>query len=184
MLVRPAMKRLFCLKAKNGLIEREHIRRKILPTVRKAKEGNTMTWVLLVRVFCLVLGFLSLYDICFMSFSSFLGGFVVLWQVCNSTGQRTPAIYQSNHCINASHTRTHTKTHSTLQLMRRWTFDLDIKLTHGQTASYWARPVNIDDGLEVIMWTRCLGGDRFPTASHALRPNLNKLLFLPRSSSE
>ena len=143
-----------------------------------------MTWVLLVRVFCLVLGFLSLYDICFMSFSSFLGGFVVLWQVCNSTGQRTPAIYQSNHCINASHTRTHTKTHSTLQLMRRWTFDLDIKLTHGQTASYWARPVNIDDGLEVIMWTRCLGGDRFPTASHALRPNLNKLLFLPRSSSE
>ena len=143
-----------------------------------------MTWVLLVRVFCLVLGFLSLYDICFMSFSSFLGGFVVLWQVCNSTGQRTPAIYQSNHCINASHTRTHTKTHSTLQLMRRWTFDLDIELTHGQPASCWARPVNIDDGLEAIMWIRCLGGERLPTASYALRPNLNKLFFSPRSSSE
>ena len=26
--------------------------------------------------------------------------------------------------------------------MRRWTFDLNIDLTHGQPASYWARPVN------------------------------------------
>ena len=64
--------------------------------------------------------------------------------------------------------------HSTLQLMRRWTFDLDIELAHGQPALYWARPVNVDDGLEVIMWIRRLGGERLPTASYALRPNLNK----------
>ena len=68
--------------------------------------------------------------------------------------------------------------------MRRWTFDLDIKLAHGQPASYWARPVNTDDGLKVIMWIRCLGGERLPTASYALCPNLNKLFFSSGSSSE
>ena len=69
--------------------------------------------------------------------------------------------------------------------MRRRAFDLDIEqLTHGQPASYWARPVNIDDGLEVIIWIRCLGGERLPTASYALRPNLDKLFFSPRRSSE
>ena len=68
--------------------------------------------------------------------------------------------------------------------MRRWTFDLGIELTQGQPASYLARPVNIDDGLEVIMWIRCLGGERLLTASYALRPNLDKLCFSPRSSSE
>ena len=68
--------------------------------------------------------------------------------------------------------------------MRPWTFDLDIELAHGQPASCWARPVSIDDGLEVIMWIRCLGGERLPTASYALRPNLNKLFFSARSSSE
>ena len=60
--------------------------------------------------------------------------------------------------------------------MQRW-FDLDIELTHGQPASYWARPVNVDDGLEVIMWIRCLGDERLPTASYVLRPNLIKLFF-------
>ena len=64
--------------------------------------------------------------------------------------------------------------------MRRWTFDLDKEVTHGQPASYWARPVSIDDGLEVIMWIRCLGGERLPTASYALRPNLNNFFFSPR----
>ena len=81
-----------------------------------------------------------------------------------SLTRATPAIYQSylpgrrNHPAYIAHrTRTRTiKTPSTLQLMRRWTFDLDIELTHGQPASYWARPVNTDDGLEVIMWIRCL----------------------------
>ena len=40
--------------------------------------------------------------------------------------------------------------------------------------------MSIDDGLEIIMWIRCLGGQRLPTASYALRPNLNKLFFSPR----
>ena len=40
--------------------------------------------------------------------------------------------------------------------------------------------MKIDDGLEVIMWIRCLGGERLPTASYALRPNLNNLFFSPR----
>ena len=68
--------------------------------------------------------------------------------------------------------------------MRRWTFDLDIELTHGRPASYWARPVNVDDALEVIIWIRCLEGERLSTASNALRLNLNILFFSPRSSSE
>ena len=70
--------------------------------------------------------------------------------------------------------------------MRRWTFDFDIDLliTHSEPASYWARPVNIDDGLEVIIWIRRLGGERLPTASYALRPNPNNFFFSPRSSSE
>ena len=52
--------------------------------------------------------------------------------------------------------------------------------THGQPASYRARPLNVNDGLEDIMWIRCPGGERLPTASYALRPNLNKLCFSPR----
>ena len=40
--------------------------------------------------------------------------------------------------------------------------------------------MNIDDGLEDIMWIRCLGSQRLPTASDALCPNLNKLFFSPR----
>ena len=118
---------------------------------------------------------------------------------------RTPAIYQSNHCINASHAshlpsispryakspRTYNtsytytnikKTHNTLELMRRWTFDLDIELGHGQPASYWARPVKKDDGLEVIMWIRCLRGERLPTASYARCPNLTNFFSCRRSS--
>ena len=97
----------------------------------------------------------------------------------------TQAIYQPHlpdgryHPAYIAHsTRTHsTKTHITLQLMRRWTFDLNIDPTHGQPASYWARPVHVDEGLYVITWIRCLGGERLPTASYALRPNMNKLFF-------
>ena len=40
--------------------------------------------------------------------------------------------------------------------------------------------MNVNDGHEVVMWIRCLGGERLPTASYALRPNLNKLFFSPR----
>ena len=103
-----------------------------------------------------------------------------------------PAIYQSylpdgrTHPAYIAH-RTRTRTYKNakhMQLMRRWTFDLDIELTHGQPASCWARPVNIDDGLEAIMWIRCLGGERLPTASYALRPNLNNLFLSPWRSSE
>ena len=50
--------------------------------------------------------------------------------------------------------------------MRRWTFGLDIELVHGQPASCWARPVSIDGGLEVIMWIRCLRGERLPKACY------------------
>ena len=32
----------------------------------------------------------------------------------------------------------------------------------------------MDDGLEDMIWIRCLGGERLPTTSYALRPNLNK----------
>ena len=64
--------------------------------------------------------------------------------------------------------------------MGRWTFDLDIELGHGRPASCWTRPVNADDGLEVIVWIRFLGGERLPTASYALRPNPKKLVFSPR----
>ena len=114
----------------------------------------------------------------------------------------TPAIYQSNRCINASHAShlpiksprwaksprihstsyayTNIQKHSTQQLTRRQAFNLDIEPTHGQPASYRARPVTIDDGLEDIMWIRCLGDERLPTAFYALCPNLNKLLFSPR----
>ena len=52
--------------------------------------------------------------------------------------------------------------------------------THGQRASCRVKPVNVDDGLEGIMWVRCLGGVRLPTASYVLCPNLNKLFFSPR----
>ena len=69
------------------------------------------------------------------------------------------------------------ETHSTQQLTRRQTFDFDIEPTHGQPASHRARPVNLDDGLDDIMWIRCLGGERLPTASHTVRPNLNKHFF-------
>ena len=63
------------------------------------------------------------------------------------------------------------------QLTRRWAFDLDIESTHGQPASCRARLVNVDDGLEDIMWTRGLGGEKLPAASYALLPNLKKGLF-------
>ena len=102
----------------------------------------------------------------------------------------TPATYQSylpdgrNHPAYIAHrkrkrTHEHINTHSALQLMRRWTFDIDRELTHDRPASYWARPVSIDDGLEVIMWIRCLGDERLLAAFYALPPNLKKGLFLP-----
>ena len=55
--------------------------------------------------------------------------------------------------------------------------DLDTEATHGQPGSCRARPVNVDDGLEDIRWIRGLGGQKLPTASNALLPNLKKGLF-------
>ena len=52
-----------------------------------------------------------------------------------------------------------------------------MKPTHDQPASYRARPLNVNDGLEDIMWIRCPGGERLPTASYALCPNLKKLRY-------
>ena len=43
---------------------------------------------------------------------------------------------------------------------RRYIFHLDMGSTHGQPAPCLARPVNVDDGLEDIMWIRGLGGER------------------------
>ena len=63
------------------------------------------------------------------------------------------------------------------QLTRRQTFDLDIESTHDQAASCRARPLNADDGLEDIRWTRGLGGERLPAASYALLPNPKKVIF-------
>ena len=65
------------------------------------------------------------------------------------------------------------------QLTRRKAFDLDIEATHGQPGSCWARPVNVDDGLENIRWIRGLGGEKLPAASYALLPNLKKGPFVP-----
>ena len=62
--------------------------------------------------------------------------------------------------------------------MRRWTFDLDIELTHGEPGSCQARPVNVDDGLKDIMWIRGLGDEILPETSYALRSNLD-FFFLP-----
>ena len=101
----------------------------------------------------------------------------------------TPAIYQSylpdgrNHPAYIAHrtrTRTyanaqHTAAHVTMDVRSRHT----IELTHGQLALYWASPVNADDRFDVIMWIRCLGGERLPTASYALHPNVNKLFCSP-----
>ena len=39
--------------------------------------------------------------------------------------------------------------------------------------------MNIDDGLEDVMWISCLAGERLPTASYTICPNLNKLFFSP-----
>ena len=63
------------------------------------------------------------------------------------------------------------------QLKRRLAFDLDIGETHRKPASCRARPVNVDDGLEVIRRIRGLGGEKLPAASYALLPNLKKGLF-------
>ena len=105
----------------------------------------------------------------------------------------TPAMYGlylpngRNHLAYIAHrtrTRTyanaqHTAAHVTMDVRSRHT----IELTHGQLALYWASPVNADDRLDVIMWIRCLGGERLPTASYALHPNVNKLFCSPRSRS-
>ena len=80
------------------------------------------------------------------------------------------------------HVHEHIKTHSTLQLTRRWTFDLDIELS--QPASHWARPVNIDDGIEVITCIRCLGGERFAHGVLCSSPTPEQTFFSLRSSSE
>ena len=62
--------------------------------------------------------------------------------------------------------------------------DLDIEPTNGQPASCRARPVNIDDRLVDIMWTRCVGGEMLPTAAYALRTNLNKFFFCLREKRD
>ena len=125
-----------------------------------------------------------------MDFCVFASRWHVCRQVRNSTGQRTPAIYQSYlpdgritpHTQHIVHVHEHIKTHSTLQLMRRWTFDLDIELS--QPASHWARPVNIDDGIEVITCIRCLGGERFAHGVLCSSPTPEQTFFSLRSSSE
>ena len=63
------------------------------------------------------------------------------------------------------------------QLTRRQAFDLDIETTHGQPGRCWARPVNIEDGLEYISWIRGLGGEKLPAASYFF---LLFFLILPR----
>ena len=62
------------------------------------------------------------------------------------------------------------KPHATIDLRSRHT----VESTQGQSASYRARPVNVDDGLEDIRWIRGLRGERLPGASYALLPNLKK----------
>ena len=61
------------------------------------------------------------------------------------------------------------------QLTRRLAFDLDIEATHRQPASCRARPVNVDDGLEVIRRIRGLGGEKLPAASNAPLSNLKRV---------
>ena len=92
----------------------------------------------------------------------------------------TPDIKQSICCVNAptsgttSHTRP-TKTQLAARpplVTRRLILELDTELTHGQRASYRARPMNIQDVREVTIGIRGLGGERLAPASYARRPNL------------
>ncbi|CAN0389374.1 unnamed protein product [Laminaria digitata] len=69
--------------------------------------------------------------------------------------------------------------HSTQQLVRRQTFDLDIESTHVRPASFRARLLNIDDALEGIMGIRDPGGERLPAPSYPLHWHLKKVLFFP-----
>ena len=50
-------------------------------------------------------------------------------------------------------------------------------LCYSQPASCRTRPMNVDDDLEDIRWIPGLGGERLPTASYTLLPNLKKGLF-------
>ena len=59
----------------------------------------------------------------------------------------------------------------------RQAFELDIESAHVQPASCQARPVDVDDDLEEFMQIRGLVGERLPTGSYALRPNLNFLFY-------
>ena len=99
----------------------------------------------------------------------------------------TPAIHQShlpdrqNYRAYIAH-RTRTRTYKKAQhTAARATIDVRSRhITNPRSTRFVsARPVNIDDGLDVIMWIRCLGGERLPTASYALCPNLNKLFVSP-----
>ena len=120
------------------------------------------------------------------------------WQVCNSTGQRTPAIYQSNHCINPSHAshlpiisprwanhpayiahRTRARTYKNAQdtaahaamdvRSRHRTNPRSTRFVLGEASEYRRRPRS-------YMWIRCPGGERLPTASYALRPKPDEII--------
>ena len=64
--------------------------------------------------------------------------------------------------------------HDQKQLTQRQAFDIDIEATHAQPGSCLARPVNVDDGYEDIRWICGLGGEKLPTASCALLPDLKE----------
>ena len=101
----------------------------------------------------------------------------------------TPAICQSHlfhrwakspaYTAHRTRTRTylnpqHTAAHAAIDVRSR-------HITNPRSTRFVpARPVNIDDGPQSILWIRCLGDKRLPTASYALRPNLNKRFFSPR----
>ena len=98
----------------------------------------------------------------------------------------TPAICQSHlfhrwakspaYTAHRTRTRTylnpqHTAAHAAIDVRSR-------HITNPRSTRFVpARPVNIDDGPQSILWIRCLGDKRLPTASYALRPNLNFLFY-------
>ena len=65
-------------------------------------------------------------------------------------------------------TRSSKTAHATIALRSRH------RINPRLTRFVWARPVNVDDGLEDIRWIRGLGGEKLPAASYALLPNLKE----------
>ena len=64
--------------------------------------------------------------------------------------------------------------HATIDFRSRHTL---VKSIHGQPASCRARPVNVDGGLEDVMWTRGIGSETLPAASYDPHQTLNIRLF-------